>query len=250
MVLKDLIPRSTVSRPRPSALFPVSAGLFLLILLSLPTELAAAFESPYQIGYIAPDFCCTDDGLIRCGSKLEKRALSSPDKAVSRDNGKLCLPVLMQDALCFTDQKNIHYTFAGEFSVHYMVLEILDESWELLLVAQDDGQQTRLPSYPVPNPSNTKFATASFDVDAGYAPNLVQIRDLPVTKEPLLEIRDFPENQGPVSITWYSDTELHINLAGLDERSGDRMIVQQTSSGWAVSVIRATEIRENQKTTN
>ncbi len=222
----------------------VLAGL-LIITIQLSGH-AFGFEKPYQINHIYLDLCSPYDGMILCGRKIEKQSLLSSKRAILRIDDSLCLPLLESDPLCFKNNKKRNndfaghsYAFAGSFvNSYYLVLEILDEDWNLLLISMADGHEVRLLGYPILNPSNTAFAIASFDIDAGYRPNIVQIWSIPIRKRPVIEINEFPDNQGPLGITWLSDTKLQVTLANLEGASGDQMILQAMSSVWSVDTIK------------
>ena len=242
------------TRAKSISLYLVLAHLGMLIFTLQPLRYAVSIERPYEFDYISPGQCGPYDGMLLCGRKIENQALISSQLAILRADEVLCLPllereVLEREARCFNNKKNpgdaylnISYAFVGSFiNSYYLVMEILDEDWNLLMISIRDGDEVRLLSYPVLNPSNTAFAIASFDTDAGYSPNLVQIWGIPVQQKPAIEIINFPDNQGPAGITWLSDTKLHITLADIDGASGDQMILQAISSAWSISTVEKTE---------
>jgi len=217
----------------------------LLIVSIQPISHVFGFEKPYQINYIFPALCSPYEGMFLCGTKIENQALLSSRWEILRTDDSLCLPLLERDTRCFKNNEpaigfaNHSYAFVGSFvSSYYLVLEILDEGWSLLLISIADGHEVRLLSYPILNPSNTAFAVASFDIDAGYSANTVQIWSIPVREKPLIEINIFPDSQGPVGVTWLSDEKLQVILASLEGESGDQMILQATSSEWSVYTIK------------
>ena len=246
MAINNSMVHGSNAKAKLSRFYFILAQIGLLMVVIQPAWSAFGFEKPYQINHTSSDLCGPYDGMLICGRKIEKQALLSNKREILRIDDSLCLPLLESDPLCFkNNKKRINdfaghsYAFAGSFvNSYYLVLEILDEDWNLLMISMVDGHEVRLLGYPILNPSNTAFAVASFDIDAGYRPNIVQIWSLPIRNRPLIEINEFPDNQGPSGITWLSDTKLQVTLANLEGVSGDQMTLQAISSVWSVDTIK------------
>lgn len=237
--------------------YSILVCLGLLMATTQSVCYADDFNKPYKISHIAPDMCSPYDGMIVCGRKIENQALRSTRREILRVNDSLCLPISENGRRCFKDKvktsgslASYSYAFVGSFvNSYYLVLEILDEDWNLLMISTTDGQEIRLLSYPVLNPSKNAFAVASFDIDAGYRPNIVQIWSVPPRERPVIEISKFPDSQGPCRIAWLSDTKLQVALANLEGESGDQMLLQAVSSGWSVHTIDRGRKQGNSNTT-
>lgn len=151
--------------------------------------------------------CNTIDNSFRCARAIEAVQLPRSDRVARRgDTLRLALeagdtvrlvdrPAEGSDALLFSYQD--HWADAGWFVVH----EQHYEGSEFLLIGEAAGERVRVPARPLPAPDGERFAVLSFDLEAGYAPNTLQIWRLN-EGEATLEWAIEPDTWGPVGGRW------------------------------------------------
>ncbi len=104
------------------------------------------------------------------------------------------------------------------------------EGWSHFLIDHCTGARTILKEVPVISPRGTRLAMASVDLDAGYAPTLLQIWrraengfELEWAYHPLEELADGEQAWGPLDTEWIDTLTVRfraINILGESVRGG------------------------------
>lgn len=91
------------------------------------------------------------------------------------------------------------------------------EGGDFLLVDERSGLHLSVDADPVLSPGGRRFASASFDLEAGFVANRVsiwRIEDSPTAPLSVLEWRLEPEQWGPREVRWSAPDRLEIVAAG------------------------------------
>lgn len=155
---------------------------------------------------------------FECARAIEARQL--PDADAERRGDTLTLALARGDTLRLVDVRGdasevIHYSYQMRWLDRGLVLLQVQyyEGSEYLLVDTPTGERTRLPHWPLLAPDRQSFAVLSFDLEAGYGPNTLQIWELR-SGTPSLEWSVEPEEWGPADGRWENASTLRFVQRG------------------------------------
>lgn len=158
---------------------------------------------------------------FECARAIEARQL--PDSDAERSGDTLTLALEGGDSVQLVDVRGdasdvVHYSYQMRWAELGLVLVQVQywEGSEYLLVDRATGERTRLPHWPLLGPEGRRFAVLSFDLEAGYGPNTLQIWDLG-SGTPALEWSVEPEDWGPAEGRWENPTTLWVLRRGYCE---------------------------------
>lgn len=151
--------------------------------------------------------CDTIDNSFRCARAIEAVQLPRADGVVRRGD-TLRLALAAGDTMRLVDRP-VEGGDAVYFSYQYrwpeagwlVVQEQHYEGSEFLLIHDETGDRVRVPARPLLAPGGERFAVLSFDLEAGYAPNTLQIWRLDDDRA-TLEWSIQPDAWGPVAGRW------------------------------------------------
>lgn len=162
---------------------------------------------------------------FECARAIEAHQL--PDAGAERRGDTLILALEGGDSARWVDVRGdaadvLHYSYQTLWSEQGLVLIQVQyyEGSEYLLVDTTTGERTRLPHWPLLGPDGQRFAVLSFDLEAGYGPNTIQIWELR-SGTPSLEWSVEPEDWGPAEGRWETASTLRVLRRGYCEDGGD-----------------------------
>jgi len=121
------------------------------------------------------------------------------------------VPVVLADSVAAAGDYEHQYLYQGAVAGlnAHLVQVLWYEGRGFLLVSRSTGRRTPLDAPPVLSPAGARIVTASWDTEAGYDPNRVQVFRL-VADSLVLEWQREPESWGPVEPRWLDDATLLI----------------------------------------
>lgn len=205
-------------------------GLGLLLLLGCaPTHDPAVQPSPTQAserqdGAPTPAASCQTWQLtagLDCAVALGLHAcLRQHEPAVQRrlgvaprdgDRG-LCLPAASAPT-CLRDRDGLRYFLLDGAPGHFLVVEAEDTGgFAVLLVDRASGNLRRMDNRPLFSADGSRFATVSYDTDAGYVPNRVAVWEGGAAS-PAAVVDGFAPGTGPIAIRWVGPTRLQVRYS-------------------------------------
>lgn len=208
---------------------------------SRPAAPAAALPPAADPGAI----CDTIDNSFRCARAIEAARLPHTPRAARRD-GILLLTLSGGDTLRLVDRPGegngvVYYSYQDHWrgSGWFVVQEQHYEGSAYLLIDQRTGERTDVPARPLLAPGGARFAVLSFDLEAGYAPNTLQIWSLGEGR-PVLEWEIEPETWGPTDGRWTdAETLTFTRRCGAGPAEGvecdGRATLRRTVAGWILT---------------
>lgn len=209
-------------------------------------------DSPAMTGEsarpVSPDpqvLCDTIRNTLRCARAVEEAALQETDRV--RRQGDTLLVRLSDDTLRLIDRPGegsdvIHFSFQAHWPDRgfYLIHQQYYEGSAHLLVNDATGQRTTIPDRPLRGPDGQRFAVLSFDLEAGYNPNTLQIWRFD-GDAPAMEWETNPDTWGPVDGRWLGPRSLEFTRAcppGGREGTecGGRAVVSSTGEDWVLEV--------------
>lgn len=184
--------------------------------------------------------CDTINNTGRCARAIEQVQLARTDRAERRGD-TLLLALEGGDTARLADRPD-----AGDQVIRYSYQEhwveqgyslIHAQYWEgssVVLVDDRTGNRTVLPETPLRSPGGDRFAVLSFDLEAGYSPNTVQVWSL-AGDRPRMEWEHEPERWGPTAGQWRDNETLTFTRSCVFEEGAHcntRATVRRTADGW------------------
>ena len=122
----------------------------------------------------------------------------------------VCLSATSAAKACLRDRDALAHVFVERTAGRFIVVEA-DEvgGYTVLMVDEDTGARLRVDNRPLFCPGGTFFATVSYDPDAGFLPNRVEVRDAS-TGALLHQVERFAPGTGPVRIRWTGPERLSV----------------------------------------
>jgi hypothetical protein len=165
---------------------------------------------------LAPLLACRDAGnsAIAGRDADESRALAAANGEAERRGDTLRIAgtgagstLLIDDTTGGEDYRSLRYDGRVPGTLFHGVRVGYFEGRAYLLVHERTGKQARLDARPMPSPSGKWLATASFDLEAAFDPNALEIV-APVDDTVRTVFRVDPARWGPDSIAWRGDDTL------------------------------------------
>ncbi|HSH46028.1 MAG TPA: hypothetical protein VK966_09240, partial [Longimicrobiales bacterium] len=196
---------------------------------------------------VAPDpetLCDTIRNSFRCARAVEEAAL--PETPLAERRGDTLLLRLDGDSVRLVDEPGegdaVHFSFQAHWPEHgyYLVQQQYYEGSAYLLVDDNTGDRTPVPARPLLAPGGDLFAVLSYDLEAGYNPNTLQVWRF--TEEgPGLEYETQPDTWGPTNGRWTGPGTLEFTRAcppGAQEGTecGGRATVTSSGEDWILEV--------------
>ena len=94
------------------------------------------------------------------------------------------------------------------------------ESYDYILVDQEDGTETRLWGYPILSPDKKNFLTSSVDLEAGFVPNGFQLWSVE-EKKPVKVYEVNLADWGFTNMIWTNDNHIIAEQTIRDSATGD-----------------------------
>lgn len=185
---------------------------------AVPGSDARAIE-PVDYAALRASVCDTITNSFRCARAIERRELPGAS-GVQRRGDTLRLTVEAGDPVQLVDREGsasdvrMHSYQTGWSDTDLVVIQVQHyEGSEYLLVNTRTGDRTSLPHWPLRAPDGRRFAVLSFDIEAGYGPNTLQIWEIG-TDGPALQWSVEPEDWGPVEGSWENASTLRFVRRG------------------------------------
>lgn len=151
-------------------------------------------------------------GLHACLRQHEPAVLARLGIAPRGVDTELCLP-LAPAPTCLRDAEGLRYTLIDGAPRQLLVVEAEDTGgYTVLLVDRNGGRQRRIDNRPLYAPDRSRFATVSYDTDAGYVPNRVAVWDADAAA-PAHAVDGFAPGTGPVAIRWVGPARLQVRYS-------------------------------------
>ena len=200
--------------PTRLALLPIA----LLALAACEQERDGANTTIATSDSIAADsaaLCRDVDDRVACHRRIEERRLAAAGDAARRSSDSLIIavsggaPIVLVDSLD-EHEVGIRYSYHGahaRFGWHLVhVQEYEGDAW--LLIHPRTRAEYPLDARPVYAPGMRRFATASWDLEAGYNANALRILALDADSA-WIEWEVEPDDWGPSSPRWATNNVLH-----------------------------------------
>lgn len=193
---------------------------FCSSLLVVACSGAAEDESPPvdsadSIAADSAELCRDIEDRVACRRRIEERRLAAPGGTVRRSGDSLVIevdgaaPIVLVDSLD-EHEVGVRYSYHGahpRFGWHLVhVQEYEGDGW--LLIHPRTKAEFPLDARPVYAPGMRRFATASWDLEAGYNANALRILSLDADST-WIEWEIEPDDWGPSSPRWVSNNALH-----------------------------------------
>lgn len=125
-------------------------------------------------------------------------------------NPRAGTPVRLQDSVGAhgVGHHYVYSAFLPAIDAHLVEVQLYEGGGHLL-VSRRTGRLTSLDAPPILAPDRSRFVTASYDTEAGYDPNRIQIRKLDADSA-VLEWEMEPIMWGPTDPQWLDDSTLTI----------------------------------------
>lgn len=133
------------------------------------------------------------------------------------DGGRKVLTDTLLDSLAGEQTRRFLYRGLDARLHAFHVEAFFWEASGSLLIDAPTGEQTELWGAPVVAPGGQRFATASYDLDADYNPNGIQIWRV-ASRAPKLEWQQVLTTWGPSNVAWIDDSTLLVT-AGFGARN-------------------------------
>lgn len=171
-----------------------------------PTPAAGPFQT-WQL--TAGLDCAAALGLHACLRRHEPAAQRRLGVPPRQGDGGLCLPVASAPT-CLRDRDGLRYTLLDGAPGHFLVVEAEDTGgFAVLLVDRAEGHTRRIDNRPLFSADGSRFATVSYDTDAGYVPNRVAVWEAGAAS-PVAVVDGFAPGTGPVAIRWVGPARLQV----------------------------------------
>lgn len=186
--------------------------------------------------------CDTINNSFRCARAIEERALPG-SRVAERHGDTLVLELADGDTARLVDRPGeggdvVHFSYQDHWPDRgYVVIQQqYYEGSEYLLVDDQTGARTTVPERPLPAPGGDRFAVLSFDLEAGYGPNTLQIWQF-TAEGPRMEWETNPDTWGPTEGRWAGPHRLEFTRACPavpDDATecGGRATVERSGSDW------------------
>ena len=133
----------------------------------------------------------------------------------------------------------VYYGYLPALRSHLVEVQLY-EGGGFVLVSAATGRLLELDDRPVIAPGGLRFATASWDTEAGYNPNRAQIYRL-AGDSAVLEWQVEPSSWGPTDVLWINESTLTFHRQpglGTDSlRLSGITTVRLTTSGWVADTL-------------
>ena len=191
------------------------------------------------------ELCRDIPDRVACRRRIEERRLAATNGTVRRSGDSLVItvegaePVVLVDSLD-EHQVGVQYSYLGAHPrlgwhlVH--VQEYEGDGW--LLIHPRTKAEFPLDARPVYAPGMRRFATASWDLEAGYNANALRILSLDADSA-WIEWEIEPDDWGPSSPRWASNNVLHFTKHVQLEGGGyadSTAVVTFTGEGWQLGM--------------
>lgn len=187
--------------------------------------------------------CAGLDDRLACHRRIEERRVAAAGGSVRRAGDSLIIEVRGESPIVLVDSLDEHevgvrYSYHGAHPrlgwhlVH--VQEYEGDAW--LLIHPRTRAEFPLDARPVYAPGMRRFATASWDLEAGYNANALRILSLDADSA-WIEWEVEPDDWGPSAPSWASNNVLHFTKHVLvDGRHyvDSAAVVTFTGEGWQI----------------
>lgn len=168
---------------------------------------------PFQTWQITAGLDCPPAlGLHACLRQHEPDAQRRAGVPPRRGDRGLCLPVAPAP-MCLRDGRGLHYSLRDGAPGHFVVVEAEDTGgFAVLLVDRASGNLRRMDNRPLFSADGSRFATVSYDTDAGYVPNRVAVWEAGAAS-PAAVVDGFAPGTGPIAIRWVGPARLQVRYS-------------------------------------
>lgn len=179
---------------------------------------------------------------------IEKNLIQMAGNRVSRVGKELKFKILNNTLSILNDgddETEDKYVFTFYFKKLHLYLVSVGK-WEgsgSIIISETMGKIYHIDANPIFSPSMNRFATISWDMQAGYNPNRVQVWK--VENGEIILDWDSTEldDWGPDGATWVSDDKLVLDMRGLDKNFNEYKMDTQyelslTGKGWSGQIIK------------
>lgn len=174
---------------------------------------------PVDYPTLRASVCDTINNSLRCARAIERTQLPEAPGAERRGD-TLRLTVETGEPIQLVDREGsdsdvVLYSYQTQWPDPGLVLVQVQyyEGSEYLLVDTRTGERTRLPDWPLRAPDGQRFAVLSFDLEAGYGPNTLQIWEIGADG-PALAWSVEPDDWGPAEGRWDNASTLRFVRRG------------------------------------
>ncbi|HEX5831154.1 MAG TPA: hypothetical protein VFY16_09245 [Gemmatimonadaceae bacterium] len=187
----------------PSGVRVVLAGL------SLVSILACAGQAPARRAAIENHHvpACADSEVVARADSAEPAALTGTGGRVVRTGCVLLVRTASGRAVALTDDytegdRFVQHVYRGSLPPRQLdVVEVARYEGGGYLVLDRNGAQTWIARAPVASPDGRRFVALSFDLEAGYQPNVIEVWRVE-DGSPRLEIAVRSDDWGPSDARW------------------------------------------------
>lgn len=159
--------------------------------------------------------CAPERDYLECVRPLEAEVMRRAP-GVTRDSAGLRIAIPHRAAVVLRDSSDragvrSHFVYAGfsEALEAHLVDVLLDEGRLSQLVVRRTGRIINLDAIPVPSPDRKRLLTVSWDTEAGYVPNRIQIFRLSGDSL-VLEWEHAPTLWGPDEPVWLDNATVQV----------------------------------------
>jgi hypothetical protein len=138
------------------------------------------------------------------------------------------------------EEPPLRATYRGPISPWALdLVEVTFEEEVAYYVVNGRGTRALIAGHPIPAPGGRRFAAESFDLEAGYQDNVIEIWRVDEQNEPSLDLALKAGDWGPSDLVWrdsvtlgfmqnFPTTEIGVyrKVAGVIRRIGDRWIIE------------------------
>lgn len=186
--------------------------------------------------------CVLSDNVSTCLGRIEAKALNAFGSQVSRGAGELCFQLSNDGRTCLPSVDQVQYGFLGQSGPFWTVVESTGlEGYSVVMVSQINGTTIRTNNLPIWSPDGNYFATVSYDVDAGYSPNEVELWRVESKPQRVFSVSEFPDGQGQLHAKWISSSALEVlygeaDLDAREARQATSVAIRLHGGNWEVAV--------------